>query len=67
MTISAITKVIIKVNIYLYINKIVLTAKIAEYKLEVTHSALNIIIVIRIIGLAIKPSQTMVATQSVEL
>ena len=49
-----------------YVKKMVLTATMAEYKLTVTHGAINIVTVTRIIGLAIKPSQTKVATCSVE-
>ena len=49
-----------------YVNKMVLTATIAEYKLKVVNSALNIIMVTRAIGLAIKPSHPKVATQSVK-
>ena len=59
-------KVTTKVAICLYVNKIMLISSIAEYKLEVAHSALNIIIIIRIIGVAVKPSQNKVATQSIE-
>ena len=40
----------------LHVNKIVLTATIAKYKLEFAHSALNTNTVTRTIGLAIKPS-----------
>ena len=39
-----------------YVNKMVLAATMAEYKLEFTHSVLNIITFTRTIGLAIKPS-----------
>ena len=67
MTIAAIMKVTTKVAICLYVNKMVLTATMAEYKLEVAHSAPNIIMVTRTIGLAVKPSQSKVATQSMEL
>ena len=66
-TVAAIMKVTIKVAIHSYVNKMVLTATMAEYKWEVVHSTPNIITVTRIIGLAVKPSQIKVATQSVEL
>ena len=64
--IAAITKVTTKVAIYSYVNKIVLTAKIAEHKLDFVHSILSTIIVTRTIGLAINPSQNKLATWSVE-
>ena len=66
MTIATITKVTTKLVMYSYVNKMVLTATIADYKLEVAHSALNTIMVLGTIGLAIKPSQTKATTQSVE-
>ena len=66
-TIAAVMKVTTKVAICLYINKMVLTAKMTEYKLEVTHSALNTITLTSTIGLAVKPSQNKVASQSMEL
>ena len=56
MTVAAIMKVYTKVAIYLYVNKMVLTATMAEYKLEVAHSALNIVTVTRTFVLAVKPS-----------
>ena len=49
-----------------YMYKRVVTAKMAEYILEATHSAPSIIIVIEPIELAIKPSHTKVVAQSVE-
>ena len=67
MTIAAIIEVTTKVAICLYINKMVSTATMAEYKLQVAHSALNTIMVISTIGLAAKPSQSKVASQSMEL
>ena len=63
---AAIMKVATKVAICLYVNKIVLTAKIAEYKLLVVYSAKNIVMVTRTIGLAVNPSQSKVTTQSIE-
>ena len=62
-TIAAIIKVTTKVAIRLYVNKMVLTATMAEYKLEVAHSAPNTIMVTNTAVLAIKPSLSMVATQ----
>ena len=44
-----------------------LMAAKAEYKLGVAHSLPNIIMVTRTIGLATKPTQIKVATQSLEL
>ena len=64
-TIAAIMKVNFKVAICSYMKKIVLTATM-EYKFEVAHSVLNIIIVLRTIGLAIEYSPTKVITRSVE-
>ena len=66
MIIAAIMKVTTKVVICLYVTKMMQTATIAEYKVEVALRILNNIIVTRTIGLAIKPSQTKVATKSVE-
>ena len=63
MTIAAIMKITTKVAIRLYVNKMVLTATMAEYKLEVAHSAQNPIVVTRVIGLAVKPNQIKVDTQ----
>ena len=45
----------------------VLTATMAEYKLEVAHTAPNTITGTSTIGLAVKASQSKVATQSMEL
>ena len=45
MTIAAIMKVTTKVAICLYANKIVLTATMAEHKLEVAHSVSLVIMV----------------------
>ena len=67
MTIAVIVKVTTKVAICLYVNKMVLTATMAVDKLEVSHRTLNIFMVTRTIGLAVKPSQIKVATQLVEL
>ena len=66
ITVAAIMKVNNKVAICLYVKKIVLTATMAKCKLKVAHSAPNIITVTRTIGLAIKPSQSKVATWSME-
>ena len=66
-TVAAIMKVTSKVAICLYINKMVLTATMAEYKLGVAHSAPITITVTSTIGLDVKPSQSKVATQSMEL
>ena len=54
MTIAIIMKLTTKVAICLYMNKMVLTAIIAEYKLEVAYSALSISMATRTIRLAIK-------------
>ena len=67
MIISTIIKVTTKVAICSYVNKIVLTATIVKYKVEVAHSASNIIAVTKTIGLAVKPIQIKVTTQLVEL
>ena len=56
VAIAAIMKVTTKVAIRLYVNKMMLTAIMAEHKLEAAHSALLIIMVTRTIGLAVKPS-----------
>ena len=66
ITIVTITKVTSKVAMCSHMNKMVLTAKMAEHKFEVAYSILNIVIFTRKIGLAIKPNQTKVATRSVE-
>ena len=66
-TIAAIMKVTTKVAICLHINKMVSTAIIAEYKLDVALSAPNIIIVTNTIRLAVGSSQSKVNTQSMEL
>ena len=66
ISIAAFTKVSAMVAMCLYINKNVLTATLAEYKLVVSKSALSIIMVIRTFGLASRPSQTRVAIWSVE-
>ena len=65
MTVAAIIKVTTKVAIYLYGNKMVLTATMSEYKLEVAHSAPHIFMVTTI-GLVVKPSQIKVTTLSVQ-
>ena len=44
-----------------------ITDTMAEYELGDVNSALNTIMDIRTIGLAVKPSQSKVATQSMEL
>ena len=67
MTVAAIIKVTTKVAIHSYVNRMVLTTRMAEYKSGVVHSALNTIMVISTICLAVKPSQSKVATQSMEL
>ena len=67
ITIAITIKVTTKLSSCLYVNKMVLIATMAEYKLGVAHNALNTIMVTSTIGLAIKPSQSMVATQSMEL
>ena len=66
MAVAALMKVTTRVAKYSYVNKIVSTATIAKYKLQVAYSEPSIITVVKIIGLAIKPSQTKVATRSVE-
>ena len=43
MIVAAIMKVTTKLNICLHVNRMVLTARMAEYKLGVAHSALNTI------------------------
>ena len=55
-TVAAIIKVTTKVDICLYVNNMVLTAKMADYKLEVAHSTQHIIMVIRTTALIVKPS-----------
>ena len=55
-TVAAIMRVTTKVAMCSYMYKIVLTATIAMYELEVAHSAPNTIMVTKTIGLAIKPS-----------
>ena len=65
-TVTTIIKVITKVTICLHVNKIVSTATIAEYKQEAAHSAPIIVTFTSTIGQAIKPSQSKVATQSME-
>ena len=65
--VAAVTKVTTKETIHLYVNKMVLTATMAEYKLGVVHSAPNTIMVTITIGLAGKPSQNKVAIQSMKL
>ena len=67
MTIAATMKVTTKVAIHLYMNKMVLTAIMAEHKLEVAYSALLITTATRTIGIAVKPSQSKVTTQSMKL
>ena len=62
MTTAAILKVTTKMAICLYVNRMVLTATMAEYKLGVAHSALNTIMVTSTIGLVVKPSQSKVAS-----
>ena len=66
-TVGAIIKVTTKVSIRLYVNIMVLTAIVAEYKWGVAHGAPNTIMVISTIGLAIKPSQSKVVTQLIKL
>ena len=60
-------KVTTRVAMHLYVNKMVLTATMAEYSLGVAYSALNTIMVTSTIGLAVKPSQSKVTTQKIEL
>ena len=67
MTVAAIRKLTPKVAICFYVNKMVLTATMAKYKLQVAPSIPNIIAVIRTTGLAVKPSQINITIQSVEL
>ena len=52
-TVSAIIKVTTKVDICLYVNKMVLTTTMAEYKLELAHSIPHTITVTRTIGLVV--------------
>ena len=66
MTIAAIMKVNTKVVICLNVNKMVLTATMADYQLEVAYSAPNIITATRTIGLDVRPSQNKVTTQLME-
>ena len=65
-TVAAIVKFTTKVALYSNVNKIVLTNIIAEHKLEVVHSILNVIIVAKTFGLAFKASQTKFTTRLVE-
>ena len=67
MTIAAIINVTFKEAICLYVNKMVLTATMAEYKLKVAHSALHVFTITRTIGLVVKPRQSKVTVQAVEL
>ena len=67
MTIATIMKVIAKGYIYPYVEKMVFIATMANYKMEVVYSGPSIITASKTIGLAVKPSQIKVATQSVEL
>ena len=57
ITVAAIMKITSKVVFCLSVNKMVSTATMAKYKLEVAHSAPNTTTVTRNIGLAVKPSQ----------
>ena len=66
-SIAAVMKITTKLAICLCVNKMVLTDTMTEYKLEVAHSELNTIMVTSTIGLAAKPSQSKIATQSMEL
>ena len=66
-TVTAIMKVTTKVTICLNVNKMVSTATMAEYKQKAAHSTPAIITVTSTIGQAVKPSQSKVATQSMEL
>ena len=65
--IAAIMKATTKVVFCLFVNRIELTATMAKYKLGVAHSALNTTMVISTIRLAVKPRQSKVAAQSLEL
>ena len=56
MALAAIIKVTTKVALCLYVNKIVLTATMAEHKLEVAKSETNNIMATNTIWLAVKPS-----------
>ena len=60
-------KVTTQVTICLHVKKMVSTATMAEYKQETTYSAAIILTVTSTIGLAVKPSQSRVDTQSMEL
>ena len=66
ITIAVIIIATAKVALCLYMWKMVLTAAMAEYKLEFSYKAPTIIVVVKTIEVAIKPSQTKVATHSVE-
>ena len=57
-------KVTTKVTICLHVNKMVYTAKMAEYKWEAAYSAPVIIMIASNIGQAVKPSQSKVTIQS---
>ena len=56
MTLTAIVNITMKVVICLYAKKMVLSATMAEYKLEVAHSVPYIIMAARTIGLIVKCS-----------
>ena len=60
-------KVNTKVLICLYVNRMLLTATMSEYNLGAAHNAPVIIMFTSTIGLSVKPSQSKVATQSMEL
>ena len=66
MTVAAFMTITTKVAMYSYVNKIVLKAIMAEYKLVVTHSVPNFFMFIGTIGLTIRPSQTKVIIWLVE-
>ena len=52
MTVAATMKVTAMVGMYSSVNNMVLTATMAEYKLDIAHSAPNTFTVTRTIGLA---------------
>ena len=58
-TVGAIMKVTTKVAMCSYVNKIMLTAILAEYKLEVAHSTLNVITVKELLGWLLKSAKLM--------
>ena len=67
IAVANIMKVTNKVAICSYVSKMVLTATMVEFELEVVHSTPNIIMVTRTFAMAAKPSQSKVAIQPLEL